>query len=176
MTDFTQDLISNGEEPKSMRILLEAQWPEMIGRVELGWLEFLAEGGKSKASIRNITGVKEIKNNVAEPARGKCEASQREGNDQRAPYITDHNADPSSSDLDMVRSLRNSYKEQRAASTKRRFESGDISRVNVEWCCHCQITTKFAEEKCVMQYCEHKRCDCCRNFNKVVKMVDDATR
>ena len=42
MTDFAQGLIYNGEEPKSIHILLETHWPELAGRVKLGWLEYLA--------------------------------------------------------------------------------------------------------------------------------------
>lgn len=40
MTDFAQGLIYNGEESKSIHILLEMHWPELVGRDEPGWLEF----------------------------------------------------------------------------------------------------------------------------------------
>lgn len=43
MTDFTQSRFSNGEDLESVRILLETEWPQMIGRVEVSWLRHVTK-------------------------------------------------------------------------------------------------------------------------------------
>jgi len=95
----------------------------------------------------------------------ETEALKRERSDQAARSIADRDATPSDLDLDMIRDLCYSYKQQRAEKTKRQLEEGVISRVEAEWCCRCKMMTDFVEEKCIKQYCEHRRCYCCRDFN-----------
>ena len=43
MTDFTQSRFSNGKDLKSVRILLETEWPQMISRVEVSWLRHVTK-------------------------------------------------------------------------------------------------------------------------------------
>jgi len=52
MTDFILDLISKGEEPTSILILLVTQWPQMEGYVDLSWLEHVAQGGSVPISTQ----------------------------------------------------------------------------------------------------------------------------
>ncbi len=167
MTDFAQGLIYNGEESKSIHILLETHWPELAGRDELGWLEYLARQGKSKELIENFTQTKGHQENAADPERSEYKAMTRGGDDQTARSIVDCDATPSDRDLGMLRDLCHSYKLQRAEKTKRQIEEGVISRVEAEWCCRCKMMTDFFEEKCVTQYCEHRRCRDCHDFNSV---------
>lgn len=42
MDDFTLDLVSKGENLESIRILLETEWPELAGSVDLRWLRHKA--------------------------------------------------------------------------------------------------------------------------------------
>lgn len=69
--------------------------------------------------------------------------------------------------LGMLRDLCNDYNLKRAEKTKRQLEQGVISRVEAEWCCRCKVMTSSFQEKCLTQYCEHRRCPCCRDFNRV---------
>ena len=75
MTDFIQGLISNGEDFESARILLEAQWPEMIGRVEFNWLEYVARPGNSEEMTQNVPRTECNEDNAAKLAKGEREAS-----------------------------------------------------------------------------------------------------
>lgn len=145
MTDFVQGPIYNGEEPTSIRLLLEAQWPELAGCVELGWLEYLAEHGQSKQLNESFTQMKGSQENAAGPSWSEYEAW----------------------DLDMLRDRCHNDKLQRAERKKRQLEEGVINRVKAEWYCRCRIMTDFFEEKYVTQYCEHRRCHYCRDFNRV---------
>jgi len=95
----------------------------------------------------------------------ETEALKRKRSDQTAPSIADQDTTPRDLDLDMLRDLCSSYKQQRAERTRRQLEEGVISRVEAEWCCRCKMMTVFVEEKCVKQYCEHRRCHYCRDFN-----------
>ena len=114
MTDFAQNLICKGEEPKSIHILLETHWPELAGCVELGWLEYLAKQGKSKELIENFTQIEGYQENAADPTRNECEAVTRGGNGQTARSIVDHDTSPSHWDLDMLCNLGYNYRQQRA--------------------------------------------------------------
>ena len=167
MTDFAHGLICDGEESKSILILLEKHWPELAGRIEIGWLECLARQGTSKELIENFMQMKGHQENAANPGRSEYEATTRGVNDQTARSIVDRNTTPSNPDLGMLRDLCHSYKVQRAEKMKRQLEEGVISRVQAEWCCRCKTMTDFLEEKCVTQYCEHRRCRGCRDFNRV---------
>jgi hypothetical protein len=165
MTDFAQGLIDNGEEPTSIHILLETHWPELVGRVERDWLEYWAREGKPKELTENFTWMRGHQENAADLGRSQCKARTRGGNDQIARSIVDLDATPSDWDLGMLRDLCNDYNQKRAEKTRRQLEEGVISRVEAEWCCRCKMMTDFVEEKCIQQYCEHRRCHYCRNFN-----------
>jgi len=41
MTTFTQRLLRNGEEAGSVVILLETEFPALVGKVGRGWVEVL---------------------------------------------------------------------------------------------------------------------------------------
>ncbi len=167
MTDFARGLIYNGEESKSIRILLETHWPELAGRVELGWLEYLTRQGKPKELIEDFTQMRGYHKNAADLGRSEYEAMTRGGDDQIARLIVDSDVTPSDWDLGVLRDSCRNYNLQRAEKTKRQLEEGVVSRVEAEWCCRCKIMTDFFEEKCVTQYCEHRRCRHCREFNRV---------
>ena len=167
MTDFAQGLIDNGEEPQSIRILLETQWPVLASHVELGWLEYLARQGTSKELNEIFTRTKGSRENTADPGRSEYKAMTREGDDQLARIVIDRNATPNNPDFGMLRDLCHNYKVQRAEKMKRQLEEGVIIRVQAEWCCRCKMMTEFFEEKCVTQYCEHRRCRYCSDFNRV---------
>ena len=98
---------------------------------------------------------------------GEAEVLKGERSDQTARNIADRDATPSDLDLDMLRDLCYKYNQQRAEKTRRQLEEGVISRVEAEWCCRCKMMTDFVEKKCVKQYCEHRRCHYCRDFNRV---------
>ena len=159
MTDFIQGLIHNGEELKSIHILLETHWPELAGLVELGWLEYLARQGKPEELI-------EDQEHAADLGRRKYGVMTRGGDDQTTRTIIDYDATPSEWDLGVLRDLCHAYKLQHAKKAKEHVKEGVISRVKAEWCCRCKKMTDFFEENCVTQYCQHKRCHYCRDFNK----------
>ena len=52
MTGFTQNQIDNGEEFKSVHILLKAEWFELKNCVEFNWLSYLATQGKPEIHER----------------------------------------------------------------------------------------------------------------------------
>ena len=178
MSDFVQGLIYDGEEPTSIHILLETQWPHLAGCVELGWLEYLARQGQSKELINNSTQMKDHMEMAADTARSEYEAMTRGGNDQTVRSIVDCGTRSSDWDLGMLRDLYYNHKLQRAETTKRQLEEGVISRVEAEWCCRCKMMTSFSGEKCVTQYCQHRRCSYCRDFNsgKGRNRPEDETR
>ena len=173
MTEFVQGLVYKGEEPTSIHVLLETHWPKLAGRVELNWLEYLGREGKSKELAKNLTWMRGHQQNAADPGRSKCEARTRGENDQTVRSIVDCDARSSDWDLGMLRDLCHNHKLQRAEKTRRQFEEGVISRVEAKWCCHCKMMTDFFEGKCVTQYCEHKRCHYCRDFNRVENAETD---
>jgi len=45
MNEFILDHVSKGEELKSIRILLETEWPELVDRVDLVWLKDIGSKG-----------------------------------------------------------------------------------------------------------------------------------
>jgi len=51
MTHFTKDLLAKDEDPESIVLMLEADWPQMAGRVEVKWVEFCAWQGQSEELI-----------------------------------------------------------------------------------------------------------------------------
>jgi hypothetical protein len=51
MTHFTKDLLAKDEDPESIVLMLEAEWPQMAGRVEVKWVEFCAWQGQSEELI-----------------------------------------------------------------------------------------------------------------------------
>ena len=146
MTDFARGLICNGEESKSILILLETHWPELAGRVEIGWLECLARQGTSKELIENFTQTQGHPENAADPGRSEYEAMTGGGDDQTAGRIVDHDVTPSDRDLGMLRDFCQSYNLKRAEKTKRQLEEGVISRVQAEWCCRCKMMRVFRKE------------------------------
>lgn len=131
MTDFAQGLIDNGEESQSIRILLETHWPELAGRAELGWLEYLARQGTSKELIENFTHMEGHQEDAVDPGRSEYKAITREGDHQTAQRIVDGNATLCNPDFGMLRDLCHSYKVQRADKMKRQLEEGVIIRVQV---------------------------------------------
>jgi len=124
MTDFTLDLISKGEKVTSTLIQLEKKWSQMVGYIDLIWLEHVAQ----RISVPAFTQTVEKEDDAAVLTKIECELENREGNNNGN-------------------------------------EEGIISRVKVDWCCRCKITTTFAEGKCTEQYCEHKRCRHCCNLD-----------
>lgn len=151
MTAFANGLMCNGEEPKSIRILLETHWPELAGHVELGWLEYLARQVKPKELIEDFTQTKGYQESTTDVGRSEYEAITRGGNDQIARVVVDSDATPSEWDLGVLRDSCRNYNLQRTEKTKRQLEEGVISRVEAEWCCRCKMMTDFFEEKCVFQ-------------------------
>ena len=94
------------------------------------------------------------------------EAPKRENGDPSARSIAGPDVALSQLDFDKLRGLCYSLKQQRVEQTKRQLEEGVISRIEAEGCCRCKMMTNFSEEKCVTQYCEHRRCRDCRDFNR----------
>lgn len=41
MTCFVKDLLRKGEDVKTIIILVEAEWPQMAGKVSKAWIEQL---------------------------------------------------------------------------------------------------------------------------------------
>ncbi len=132
MTDFAQDLIDKREESTSIRILLETQWPELVGRVELDWLEHWVREGKPKGSTGNFTRMRGYQENAADLGRGKCKARTRGGNDEIARSVGDLDATPSEWDLNTLRDLCNNYNQKRAKNTRRQLEQEINSRVEAK--------------------------------------------
>jgi len=92
-------------------------------------------------------------------------ALKKEKSDQTTLNIVDQNATPSDLNLNMLRDLYFNYKQQNAKKTKRQLKKEVISRVKTQWCCCYKMITDFIEKKCIKQYCEHRRCYYCYNFN-----------
>lgn len=92
MTAFTTDLIYNGEELKSIRILLETHWPDLAG---LGWLEYLARQGNLKELLEEFTRMKDNQESAVDLGRSEHGAMTRGGDDQIARLIVDSDATPS---------------------------------------------------------------------------------
>lgn len=152
MTDFTLDLISKGEEPTSTLIQMEAQWPQMVGYVDLSWLE-------------HVTQMVGKEDDDAALMRIECELENREGNGERTRDVDEVDSETSDLNWDVMRERYKDIKQREAETEKRELEEGNISRVKAEWCCHCRITTTFAEGKCSERKCEHKRCRQCYDLD-----------
>lgn len=140
MTDFAKDLICKGEESKSVQILLETHWPSLAGHIDLDWLRLIRNLGRSGYG------------------------TMTRGEDSQS--VVNSDSTPSEWDIGKLRDECQIYKLRRAEKTEKQLEDGVINRVKAEWCCRCKVTTDFIEEKCIMQYCEHRRCCNCLNFNR----------
>ncbi len=81
MTDFARGLIYNGEESKSIHILLETHWRKLAGHVELDWLEYLARQGKPKELIEDFTQMKGYQESAADLGRSKYKVMTGGGDD-----------------------------------------------------------------------------------------------
>ncbi len=149
MTDFTLDLISKGEKVTSTLIRLEKKWSHMVGYIDLIWLEHVAQ----RISVPAFTQTVGKEDDAAVLMKIECELENREGNGEGARDVDEIDSETSDLDLEEVERKR------------RQLEEGIISRVKVDWCCRCKITTTFAEGKCTEQYCEHKRCRHCCNLD-----------
>ena len=90
MTDFTLDLISKGEEPTSILIQLEAQWPQMVGYVDLSWLE-------------HVTQMVGKEDDDAALMKIECESENREGNGERARDVDEVDSETSDLNWDVMR-------------------------------------------------------------------------
>ncbi len=161
MTDFTLDLISKGEEPTSIPIQLEAQWPQMVGYVDLCWLEHVTQRG----SVPTFTQMVGKEDDAAALMKIECELKNREGNGEGARYVDEDDSGTRDPELEVLREMCKKYKQQEEERKERLLEEGNISRVKAEWCCHCTVTTKFAEGNCTERNCGHKRCRQCYNLN-----------
>ncbi|KAL9099829.1 MAG: hypothetical protein Q9163_004723 [Psora crenata] len=51
MTHFIKDLLANDEDPESILLLLEAEWPQMAGCVDVKWVKFCAWQGQLEELI-----------------------------------------------------------------------------------------------------------------------------
>ena len=89
MSRFVQDLLSTQKEPKSILMLLEALWPEMIGRVGLNWMEYVARKGNSKVLTHYLTRTEGKDENAAELARGQCESLKGDNSEQTGQDMLD---------------------------------------------------------------------------------------
>jgi len=161
MTDFTLDLISKGEKVTSTLIRLEKKWSHMVGYIDLIWLEHVAQ----RISVPAFTQTVGKEDDAAVLMKIECESENREGNGEGARDVDEIDSETSDLDLDVIRETYNNYKQQEVERKRRQLEEGIISRVKVDWCCRCKITTTFAEGKCTEQYCEHKRCRHCCNLD-----------
>lgn len=144
MTDFTLDLMSNGEELKSVVIQLKVQWPQMRNCVHLSCLVYVAQRGSVptfRPTVRN-------EDDAAALAKVECELEKSEGDGQKEQIIAEIDSTTSDLDVHMIREICNEHKRQEAERTKRKLEEGTISYVQAKWCCRCKIATGFPEGKC----------------------------
>lgn len=161
MTDFIHNSVPEGEEPTSILIQLEAQWPRIRDCVHLSWVEDVVQ----RAAVPTITRMVGSKNDAAGLMKVECESKNREGNGQKARVIAGVDSITNEQAIRMVYETYDKYKQQKAERIKWSLKEGTISRVEAKWCCRCKITTTFSEGKCDQPYCQHKRCPDCRDFN-----------